>query len=183
MDLRQRKSRAAIYRALGECLHEKDFADLSVENILEKANVSRSTFYAHFRTKDDVLDSLITNIFHHVFSHSLHQEDTHDFSHESVLDYEHLFTHVLYHLRDERELIDVVLKGSCKERILAELRQNIEPLIARCVNEGAIKPKDVPTALRTKQATESFVSLVTYWFECGCDVSPEECTRRFFSLI
>lgn len=182
MDLRQKKTKAAIYRALGECLNEKDFADLSVEDILVRAKVSRSTFYAHFRTKDDVLDSLLRNIFHHVFSHSLLQEDTHDFSHESVLDYEHLFTHTLYHLRDEKELIKTVLKGSCRGRILAEIRENIHPLVERCVNEGVIPAKDVPAELRAAQATESFVTLVTYWFDCDCDVSPEECTRRFFAL-
>lgn len=182
MDQRQKKTRAAIYRALGECLKEKDFADLSVEDIIVKASVSRSTFYAHFKAKDDVLDSLLKNIFHHVFSHSLRQEDTHDFSQASVLDYEHLFTHTLYHLRDDKDLIKTVLGRSCRERILVELRHEIKPLIDRCVAEGIIPQKDVPIDLRSREATESFVTLVTYWFDCDCDVTPEECTKRFFAL-
>ena len=182
MDRRIRRTDAAIYRAFAECLTEKNYSALSVEDILRKAGVSRSTFYAHFKTKDDVLDSILRNTFHHVFSHSLQQEDTHDFSHESVLDYEHLFTHTLYHLKDEKEVVGVILKNTCRDRFLSELRQHIAPLVERCVKEGFFGAKDVPQELQIQQTIENFVTLVSYWFDHGCVPSPEETAAYFIEL-
>ena len=183
MDKRQIKSRAAIYRAFGECLKEAPYSQITVEDILKRSSVSRSTFYAHFKTKDDMVDSLIENIFHHVFSHALHQESTHDFSNESVLDYPHLFTHVLYHLRDEQELISVLFQSACRDRILEKLRENILPLVSRCVKDDVFPKKDVPEQMQIRHIAESFIVLVNYWFEQGCDTSPEETTERFFALV
>lgn len=182
MDKRLKKTDAAIYRAFGECLKQKSFADITVEDILRSANVSRSTFYTHFKTKNDVLDSLVQNIFHHVFSHSLQQEQTHDFSHDSVEDYEHLFTHIVYHLRDEKELIQTVLNASCREQFFAEFRLEVRSLIERSLRKGIIAPKDIPEALQVNAIIENYVVLLDYWFASDCADSPEQVTKNLFKL-
>ena len=182
MDKRVRKTIAAIYNAFGECLKEGSYNSIAVEDILQKAKVSRSTFYAHFKTKDDVLDSLLRNIFHHVFSHSLQEEKSHDFSKASVLDYKHLFTHILYHLRDEGELVRAILSSGCRERFLTEMRNELEPLMTRVLREGALAAKDVPETLRIASALDSFISVVDYWFFASGDESPEAITDYFFAL-
>jgi len=179
MDKRIVKTDAAIYKAFGDCLKEKDYTSISVEDILKKANVSRSTFYAHFKTKDDVLDSLLHNIFHHVFSKTLNQEESHDFSKESVLEYRHLFTHVLYHLKDEEELVRTILGSSCKDRFLDEIRHEMTPLIERVIFQEVFPRKDVPVYLQTSQTMESFIVLIVYWFGNGCRLTPEEMTEFY----
>lgn len=182
MDKRIQKTINAVYAAFAEALKEKDFADLSVEDILKRAGVSRSTFYAHFKTKGDVLDSISRNIFHHVFSHTLEQEESHDFSQASILDYEHLFIHTLYHLRDEKELIQSILARSCKTEFLNELREHISPLIQRCLREGFFAQKEVPEELQLAHIEESFLTTVAYWFASGCEKSPEETIEAFLCL-
>lgn len=182
MDKRILKTDAAIYAAFGACLKEKDFASISVEDILKKSGISRSTFYAHFKAKDDVLDSLLDTIFEHVFSHSLHEEQSHDFSHESVLDYKHLFTHTLYHLKDEEELIRTILNSSCKDRFLNGLRRHIRPLMERVIREGVLPKKPIPEELQISSALESLIALVIFWFDERCAQSPEEMTDYFLTL-
>lgn len=182
MDKRIVKTISAIYAAFGDALKEKDFKELSVEDILQRAHVSRSTFYSHFKTKNDVLDSVLRNIFSHVFSHALEQEESHDFSHESVLDYEHLFVHILYHLRDEKELIRSILATSCRADFLSELREQILPLIQRCLREGFFAKKNVPETLQCNHIVESFLATVTYWFEQDCQDSPENMIASFVEM-
>lgn len=182
MDRRIKKTLARIYRGFGASLKEKDYSDISIEDILKKADVARSTFYAHFKTKDEVLDSLLDNIFHHVFSHSLAQEETHDFSHESILDHKHLYTHILYHLRDEQELILTILSASCRNRFLEELKRLVRPLVEQTIHSGIFPGKDVPAELAVEGAANLFVTLVEYFFRDGCAMQPELATDYFFAM-
>lgn len=54
-DLRQKKTRAALVRALLELLEEQPFRTLSVVDICQKAMVHRTTFYAHFEDREGLL--------------------------------------------------------------------------------------------------------------------------------
>ncbi len=58
-DPRVRRTRRLLQEALGALLHEKNFQELSVQDIAERATVNRATFYAHFADKYDLLDSLM----------------------------------------------------------------------------------------------------------------------------
>ena len=67
MDKRVKKTRHLIYTAFASVLKQKGYGKMTVEDILQASGVSRSTFYTHFKTKEDVLDSISANIFEHVF--------------------------------------------------------------------------------------------------------------------
>lgn len=55
VDPRVERSVLALRRALSELLAEEPFADITVQQIIDRAGVARATFYSHFRNKDDVL--------------------------------------------------------------------------------------------------------------------------------
>ena len=97
MDRRQKKTREAIFQAFTELLKKEPYSKITVQEIIDTANVGRTTFYAHFETKDSLLKSLCTEIFEHVFSDDLKKEKTHDFSADHNA--KAMITHILYHLR------------------------------------------------------------------------------------
>ena len=67
MDRRQRKTRESIFGAFVELMSEKDFAHITVGEVIDRANVGRATFYAHFETKDFLLKELCRELFDHIF--------------------------------------------------------------------------------------------------------------------
>ena len=111
-----------IYDAFAEVLLEKAYADVRIQDVLDKSGVARSTFYAHYKTKEELLKSICSTIFGHVFSHSLAEEKSHDFSKSSIFDYKHFITHIFYHLHDEKTLVHAILLSQSKDIFLNYLR-------------------------------------------------------------
>lgn len=56
-DRRIQRTRSLLHEALVGLLHENAYDEIAVQDILNLANVGRSTFYMHFRDKDDLLVS------------------------------------------------------------------------------------------------------------------------------
>lgn len=54
-DRRVRRTRATLNDALIALLRERRYDDITVQDILDRANIGRSTFYSHFYDKDDLL--------------------------------------------------------------------------------------------------------------------------------
>ena len=54
IDRRAARSREMLHQALLSLIIEKGYEQITVEGICERANVGRSTFYAHFTSKDDL---------------------------------------------------------------------------------------------------------------------------------
>ena len=59
LDLRQKKTRALLVSALAQLLEERPFQELSVVDICRRAMVLRTTFYAHFNDKQELLRYLL----------------------------------------------------------------------------------------------------------------------------
>jgi AcrR family transcriptional regulator len=62
VDRRIQRTQELLRTALMSLIQEKGFESLSVQDIIDRANVGRATFYAHFESKDDLLASGIEEL-------------------------------------------------------------------------------------------------------------------------
>src|ERR1035441_978730 len=62
-DRRVRHTRETLGDALVNLMHEKPFEEITVQHILDRAGVSRSTFYTHFSDKNDLFLSDVEEFF------------------------------------------------------------------------------------------------------------------------
>src|SRR5215510_4033298 len=61
-DRRVQKTRKLLQDALIELVAEKGYESVTIREILDTANVGRSTFYAHFQDKDQLLHSILDRL-------------------------------------------------------------------------------------------------------------------------
>ena len=61
-DRRVRRTRELLHGALSSLIHEKPYEGIVVKEILARANVGRSTFYAHFRDKQGLLETGVRDV-------------------------------------------------------------------------------------------------------------------------
>ena len=174
MDRRQKKTRQAVYDAFTRLLEKKSYSNITVQEIIDEADIGRSTFYAHFETKDELLRALCTEIFEHVFSTELEKERTHDFSHSGgALDSE--ITHILYHLQDSRRYIRGILSSESGELFMRFFKEHLARLFA-----GALtgQPADIPRDYVLNHMVFDFAETVRWWMRNEA-YSPEEICRFF----
>ena len=62
IDRRVARTRTALFDALVTLIRQKDYEAITIEEILRQANVGRSTFYAHFRSKDELLQKSLDRL-------------------------------------------------------------------------------------------------------------------------
>ena len=185
MDRRQQKTRAAIFDALAQLLCEKQFHQITVQEIIDEANVGRSTFYYHFETKDHLLRELCTDVFSHVFSDSLTSEKTHDFSASSG-SAEEMVTHLLYHLRDDKRNIPGILSCESGELFLRYLREYLHRFFSISLLP-ALETKEalgqIPQDFLLHHLSCSFIGMVQWWFAQGLSHTPEEMAAWFLAAL
>jgi len=69
-DRRIKRTRRSLSEALMSLIQEKRFDDITVQNVIDRADVGRSTFYSHFRDKEDLFqqdwEQFLHGLAHHV---------------------------------------------------------------------------------------------------------------------
>lgn len=179
MDKREEKTIKAIYSAFTKLINEKDYDDITIQDLLNEANVSRSTFYAHYKTKDELLLSVSNHIFEHVFSKTLQEEKTHDFSKDLILDYRHLIEHIFYHIRDEKELFEGILSNKVNALFLMEFRNQLSKFVTSYFANYPMTNSFIPLELRKSLAIEEFIVVLKYWVKNEFKENPEEITEFY----
>ena len=179
MDKREEKSIKQIHDAFARLISLKDYNDITIQDILDESKVSRSTFYAHYKTKNDLLLSISNHIFDHVFSHSLQEEKTHDYSKDNFYDYHHLIEHIFYHVQDEKDLFKGILGN---EIFLNEFRNHIYKLVNSYYNNFLYRDQRIPLELKKATAVDNFITILNYWIKKDFTDSPEEIASYYINL-
>ena len=177
MDRRQRKTREAILGAFTELVSRKKYDKITVGEIIERADVGRATFYAHFETKDYLLKALCEELFCHVFDRSVDggAEHKHIFdcdSHAPVL------LHLLRHLEEDDHNILRLLSSENNGIFVGYFKENLKKLVEKSLRENKGEDKASRSFLVNHLAA-TFVEAVIWWVEGGMSESSEGVYRRF----
>jgi AcrR family transcriptional regulator len=176
-DARVRRTRLQLGTALLNLIIEKPINDVTVQDILDRSGVGRSTFYLHYRDKDDLLVSQLET-FLETISNALC--DRKDKSHR-VIPVAELFAHIGNQNKLYRVLSD---SGHLKDFFdLAEgyFARGIE---RRLIESGKLtKIPQRELAARASALSGSLLSLLRWWLDRGEKESPQEMDQMFHRMV
>ena len=183
MDRRKRKTREAIFTAFTKLLSKKDFGQITVGEIIEKADVGRATFYAHFETKDHLLKEFCEDLFCHIFDGM--KEESNGHRHIFYCDApDSVFLHLLQHLQKNDHRILDLLSSENNELFLGYFKTNLLQLVESQLDTfRSTKTDRLPRSYHINHIAATFVETVRWWIQNKMVQSPQEITEYFLTVV
>ncbi|HEY3836910.1 MAG TPA: TetR/AcrR family transcriptional regulator [Bryobacteraceae bacterium] len=175
IDRRVVRTRDRLGDALIALLLEKSFDDVTVQDVLDRAGVSRSTFYAHYRDKNDLF---LSDVDQFLESMATLLERSGDRS-GRVAPVGEFFMHIA----ESRDLYWVMVESGR----IHDLRELGEAHFARGIEDRLVSR--APTLTKQQRAIHahalagSIFSLLTWWVNHGMTPSARDMDQQFHSQL
>ena len=179
-DARARRTQRRLHEAIVSLIHEKSYPAIVVDDILERADVGRSAFYAHFQNKDALLASGIEQMLHAKPPRTLPPSVGH-------------FGHALRFSLPVFEYI-----GQCRNAAEAKMgrrgrhliHQHLHQVLAERIRDevgAALQRGDgraaIPGDLATEYIVTTFVLVLNWWVDNRSRLSAREVDDVFLALV
>lgn len=176
-DRRIRKSQEAIKKALIELMAEREFDQITLQDISDKADVSRRTIYLHYMDKFDLLDKLIEEHISNIREICERTDDDTGYSEMGLVWFEYFRQHTLF--------FSALLgsKGSpfFRQRFLEFFLGELEKDNSISGNGKAEQPEDRNVDIQFLGS--AIVGVVEWWFRNGQPLPPDVMSQRVGALL
>lgn len=180
-DRRIQRTHKLLQEALVSLIREKDYDSIAIKEILDRANLGRSTFYTHFRDKDELLFGVIHEMLRSVQPAKVPS---------SAKRYERIlwFSLPIFEYHDHHRRQPGVKVGLRGRTILHEhLREALAELIGddarREFHAWQKNGASFPPALLVHYVTSTFILVLNWWPEVKSPLSPEKINDLFLTLV
>lgn len=182
MDRRQKRTRDAIFTAFETLLEQKSYSHITVQDILNVANIGRSTFYAHFETKDSLLKAICQDLFQHIVDSAVDASHTQGLYSTQAAP-KSVFCHLLQHLEKNDNMVRL-LCGENGNLFRQYFKDSLNELIrTQVLCDRGDKNPDLPMDFLANHISGSFVEMVLWWLKGNRPYTPEELDRYFRTVI
>src|SRR5512138_1105368 len=171
-DRRSQRTRHLLSAAMVELIREKDYSSITVNDIIERANVGRSTFYSHYRDKDDLFVGELDRVIEVLSQRIPGQEE---FPYFPSLG---LFTHV----GEEYELYKALVWTPGIDLLIKHMQKSLSQRVEQGLQKSG-REFDVPIPVLASFIAGSFLTLLKWWLENKRMYSPEQMDEMFKKLI
>ena len=170
-DRRITKTRKAIYTAFLQLLNQKNYESIAVQEIIDLADVGRSTFYSHYESKELLLDELCRYLFHHLFER------------EENISTEAYLAHIFSHFKKNQDHVTSLL-FSKNDYFLRQLQNELEHHVYPMVVEDlqASYP-NIPTSYLKHYVVTNFIETLTWWLKKGKSYTEDQVVRFYLDVM
>jgi AcrR family transcriptional regulator len=178
-DRRIERTRRQIKDALVSLMLEKDYDRITVQEIIDRADIGRSTFYAHYVDKEDLLLRGVAEI---VYGEELDKtiaaglEHPHPAQLAGTISMLPMFEHVRANDLVHKAMFEKNRQNPILEKGTEFLFENIRLQLTRLLNG---KPSGVPIPVLAQYLTGGLIALIKWWQEEGSGYSAQEMDELF----
>lgn len=170
-DRRITKTRKAIYAAFLQLLNQKNFETITVQEIIDLADVGRSTFYSHYESKELLLDQLCLYLFHHLFER------------EENISIEAYLTHIFLHFKKNQDHVTSLL-FSKNDYFLRQLQKELEHHVYPMVAEDLqVSYPNIPASYLKHFVVINFIETLTWWLKKGKSYKEDQVVRFYLDVM
>ncbi len=174
-DRRSQRTDQLVTSAFAELLVEKPYDEIQVQDILDRAGIGRTTFYAHYFDKEDVLNSMAEQSLE-MFKNQIARST----AGQQLVPSLELFQHVYESPHEHRALMRGHASGHLWEALQTALCRAIEPALATfCAEECA---PQIPLSVVSQYLVSTFVTLLKWWLSADLPYPPEQMESIFEQL-
>ncbi len=181
MDRRIARTRSILENALNQLTLVKGYEAVTIKDICDAANVGRSTFYAHFTSKDDLKRSGLEHLRHHLLARQQAALAGGSSPQDRALSFSLV---MLEHARDHAALYKALVGDRGGSVALGMIREILGELIrtdlARLDMERVQWPADREATVH--YLVGAFMSVMIWWLESGAKLAPGEVDALFRHL-
>ena len=176
-DRRVRRTRDVLGDALVELIREKPFDEITVQQVLDRAGVSRSTFYAHYRDKNDLFLGDVEDFFEMMATHLTRSGEVSN----RVAPVRELFGHISQVRDFYAALVAAGLIHDTMELGQGHFARGIEQrLSALCPTGKGLSTQRSAVAYALAGA---LLSLLSWWIDHGMRTSPAEMDDIYHRMV
>jgi AcrR family transcriptional regulator len=176
-DRRVLNTRNALGDALVALMHEKPFDEITVQHVLDRAKVGRSTFYTHFVGKEDLFLSDVEDFFQMMAGYLSRKNE----ASTRLAPVREMFAHVA----DAHEFMAALVASGRIHEVLQLAQGHFAKGIEQRLAEIP-KSRGIPSATRavmSQAAAGAMLSLMTWWIDRGSHASAEQMDTVFHQLV
>jgi AcrR family transcriptional regulator len=176
-DRRSQRTYRLVRSAFAELVVEKPYDKILVQDILDRAGIGRTTFYAHYFDKEDVLNHIIEQELELLTRSIAHAE-----ARQRVIPSLELFEHAY---NSENQQFRALMRSRAGEFLWAALQaalcRAIEPALCTLCSEKRSPP--IPLSVVSQYLAGSFLILLKWWVVAEMPYTPEQMESIFQQLV
>lgn len=180
LDRRTLKTRQSIHEAMFSLMQEKQYNKITIQDIIDRANVGRSTFYSHFATKDELLLSSVEHLLE-ILNQYIKSYIEHDGDRPRLIPVVELFEHIQENSKIMKGLFKTEGASLFFEKAEAYWNNEIEQYLQSKLPAG--KEPKVPITILTNHISSTLINLLKWWVNSKVSYTPLQMDQYFQELI
>ncbi len=178
LDRRIQRTRRLLQNALLELILEKGYDAITVQDIIDRADMGRSTFYAHFEDKENLLLSEFEDMREQFDRHLTNQPIPEEGPWGLTL-------LMFQHAQSQHRLYKALIGKQGGNTMISHINTYLSSLILEHLKLHLSKKKQkvIPLEILAHYLVSSFMALMIWWLDHNMPYPPEQMNNMFEQLM
>ena len=161
-------------------LSEKNFNDISVIDICEKAMIHRATFYKHFYDKFQLVDTTINEIFNNFTEKPKQEKNFKDIREFFLI----ILEDALEYINENKKLLKNIITNNKDTIVYFMVMQKSEIFTRKLFTDyNTLLNNEIPDNVLSRFVTSGFISVIYWWLEEDVKYTKEQMLKYFEFII